>query len=517
MSGPTRRSVLAGLAALPACSRRLAPPLQGAILGRERLERGHRLREGAPPRASRTERADVVIVGGGVAGLSAAWWLARSGFRGRVVLAELGEVLGGTSSAGSRGGRVFPWGAHYITLPSPECHHMRGMLEDFGVIRGYSGERPRYDPAALCLAPQERLFVAGEWIEGLWPEPVATPEDDAQKAVFDALCATWTARVGADGRPAFAIPVAESSQDPLIRALAGVGFVPWLESQGLTSPVLRWWIDYACRDDYGAPAAAVSAWGGLHYFCSRRPDPADDRDLGTHVLTWPAGNGWLVGELAARTSAEVVLGAVARAVDAERGTVVLERGGEAWEVTASAVILAVPARVAERLVPRGLALLPPTAPWRVAQLHCDRPPHSRGVSQAWDSVLYEGAGLGTVSSTWQEGAYGGPTVLSWYEPLDDRAALLDVSWEGEAERVLADLAPGHRDLRERVQRLDVWHWGHGTVVPAVGVHAVGALSGLRSPLGRVHFAHTDHSGLSLFEEASYHGVRAAKEVMEGLS
>jgi hypothetical protein len=34
--------------------------------------------------------------------------------------------------------------------------------------------------------------------------------------------------------------------------------------------------------------------------------------------------------------------------------------------------------------------------------------------------------------------------------------------------------------------------------------------------GRVHFAHADVSGLSLFEEANYRGVRAAEAVLRRL-
>ena len=34
--------------------------------------------------------------------------------------------------------------------------------------------------------------------------------------------------------------------------------------------------------------------------------------------------------------------------------------------------------------------------------------------------------------------------------------------------------------------------------------------------GSLHFAHSDLSGLALFEEASHHGVRAAEAVLEGL-
>jgi hypothetical protein len=38
---------------------------------------------------------------------------------------------------------------------------------------------------------------------------------------------------------------------------------------GLTDPHLRWYLDYCCRDDYGAGIATVSAWAGIHYFASR--------------------------------------------------------------------------------------------------------------------------------------------------------------------------------------------------------------------------------------------------------
>ena len=40
----------------------------------------------------------------------------------------------------------------------------------------------------------------------------------------------------------------------------------WLETQGLTAPRLRWYLDYCCRDDYGALADTVSVGAGLHHF-----------------------------------------------------------------------------------------------------------------------------------------------------------------------------------------------------------------------------------------------------------
>ena len=71
-------------------------------------------------------------------------------------------------------------------------------------------------------------------------------------------------------------------------------------------------------------------------------------------------------------------------------------------------------------------------------------------------------------------------------------------------------------LVERVHRLDAHVWGHGTVRPVPGLHAGDSLARLAEPLGRISFAHTDLSGISLFEEASWHGVRAAEEALSAL-
>src|SRR5207249_2266143 len=65
------------------------------------------------------------------------------------------------------------------------------------------------------------------------------------------------------------------------------------QHEGFTSPVVRWYVDYACRDDYGALLSDASAWAGVHYFASREPEERGP-------LTWPEGNGWIVRQLLAR-------------------------------------------------------------------------------------------------------------------------------------------------------------------------------------------------------------------------
>ncbi|MSQ03957.1 MAG: NAD(P)/FAD-dependent oxidoreductase [Myxococcales bacterium] len=515
----SRRALLkgAGAAAVVAC----APPAREAAIpcdtvAGEVMERGHRVRSPLANRPEPHERVDVAIVGGGVAGLSAAWALRGAGLS--VEVYELADEPGGTARS-SHGAAL---GAHYLTLPSPECVHIRAMLHEFGVIEAFDGDgHPRYSPSALCLAPEERLFVGGTFVEGLWPEGVATAEDVRQREAFAALVASFLTRRGNDGRPAFAIPVALSSRDPELRALSQLSFGAWLDAQGFTSPAFRWTMTHACRDDFGVPPDRVSAWAGLHYFASRRPDPSDAVDLGTHVLTWPSGNGWLVGRLRGALEAPPTLGAIVRAVEPD-GRLWFERAGDTTirGVRARAVVLAVPTPVADRLQGHPSPLVPEAAPWLTVQLDVSGPPGGNGVRTAWDTVLYEADGLGYIDNAhfghtaWRT---RGPSTLTWFSPIADRSALRHLTDAAATELALGDLSAAHPEIRRLVTGARACRFGHGTVIPTVGLHALGptgepVLSVLATPSGVVERAHTDLSGMSLFEEASFHGITAAARI-----
>lgn len=516
---PNRRQLLQGLGAvgLAGCAPAKAPPpLTGGWADEGRMARGHRVREPLTGREAILDGiVDVVIVGAGVSGLAAAWRLAARPEL-RVAWLELSDRIGGTAASAPSDRGAHPTGAHYVTVPSLEHAAMRRLLTELGVL---AGSPPTTDPRARCLAPQERLFVDGVWEQGLWPTRRASEQDDRHRAAFAARIEDFTQRMGADGLPAFSLPVWHASVDPTLRALAGVSFETWLDDQGFDSPLLRQWLRYCVRDDFGTELSTTSAWAGLHYQAARRPWVAHPERLGTEVLTWPGGNGWLVEQLAARLPYTPTTGAVVRAVEPDTGRVFYEHGGSLHQLDAQHVVLAVPQQVADRLTGERREGLPDAAPWWVCSLWVDALPQSRGVSTAWDSVLLEGEGLGYVTNSHQSASYGGPSVLTWYRPLSElpvgeaRRALAQLSWEEAQDQVLRELSPAHPDLRTVVRKLEGWRWGHGTVRPVVGLHTPGRLQALAAPSGRVHRAHTDLSGMSLFEEALFHGVRAAEEVL----
>lgn len=514
-------AALGAVAASTACRRRVAREPEGKLLGPS-FELGHLLRAPlAPPAPQTTSHAPVVICGGGIAGLSAAWRLLRAGFHDFVLL-ELEPDPGGTSASGAD----FPWGAHYVPVPSAENRALVALLTELGVVEGVDDDgRVRCAEEALCRAPQERLFLHGHWYEGLYPHAGASPDDLAQLAAFEADVAAWAGRRDAAGRRAFTLPLAHCSRDPEFTALDRITMAEYLAQHGWHSPRLRWFVDYACRDDYGARVDEVSAWAGLFYFAARVARPGEHA---AELLTWPEGNGRLVRHLArAVTPARVrpgrlVLDVAQRGGGAEVRTLDGATGQlEAW--TCEQAIVALPSHVARRVVAplreEPPAYQPRYGSWVVANLHLRGRPKSRGFPGAWDNVLYDSASLGYVVASHQHGRDHGPTTWTWYlplcgpDPIQVREELLHSGWARWSDAVMADLGRAHLDLAEHVERLDVWRWGHAMVRPDPGLLFSGAREAAARPRGGLHFAHTDLSGMALFEEAQHHGVRAAEEVL----
>ena len=86
--------------------------------------------DGSLPPSGSNESVAVAIVGGGVAGLVAAWALTRRGVD--VVVLELEEAVGGNARWGEDGpdGAHYPWGAHYVPIPSRRARSLRAFFED---------------------------------------------------------------------------------------------------------------------------------------------------------------------------------------------------------------------------------------------------------------------------------------------------------------------------------------------------------------------------------------------------
>lgn len=525
-------SLLAGLGAglAPSPTGR-DPRLSGALLGPSFVA-GHRLRGDGWPTPSEERRVPLLIVGGGIAGLSAAWWLRRSGF-GDFRLLELEAQPGGNSRWGENRVSAFPWGAHYLPLPGTGLPWLRLLLADLGVIQGDSGlPTPRYDERHLCFAPQERLFLHGDWQEGLLPRRGTGRSDQAQYRRFFTLMDQYRDSRGRDGRRAFDLPMAESSRDPRFLNLDRGSMRDWLLEQGFDSPYLHWYVDYACRDDFGCGHGDASAWAGIHYFAARTGAGEGARE-GT-VLTWPEGNGWIVRRLLEQLTPWIETQQLVFRMTPGRHEVVVDVFDRAQERVcrwrAQQVVWAAPSLLLPWVgdgLPEPLRQAARNfeyGPWLVANLTLEAfPDGPAGTGPAWDNVLFRSPSLGYVTAThqaWKSRPQG--TVLTYYWPLSGmtpgagRKLLMERSWTDWVEAIFADLSRPHPDLRRLASRIDIFRWGHAMVRPGPGFIGSAARASLAEGLDRIQPAHSDLSGFSLFEEAQYRGITGAQRAIERL-
>jgi NAD(P)-binding Rossmann-like domain len=533
----TRREILTAFLGLPfaiaACQNSPNKTLpDGEIVGAN-VDFGHKLRDGSlriEIPAGGWENIGTAIVGGGVAGLTAAWKFGRENYKDFVLL-ELEKEVGGTARSGASPVSAYPWGAHYLPVPFAENTELLTLLDEMKLTEGRAADgAPIIAEQYLCREPEERLFYKGRWYEGLYLRVGASEEDLRQFAELQKQIDYWVNWRDAKGMRAFVVPVERCSSDAEVTALDKISFAEWMRQKGLTSERILWYCDYACRDDYGLTAAQTSAWAGMFYFCSRvRKSGAESQPF----ITFPEGNGRFVAHLRQASQENIRTGfGVAQIVPTENGADVIcinPETNEARGFHAKNVIFASPVFMAPYFI-RGFreqAGYDATAfqhnAWWVANLTLkDRPKprYPRDFPLCWDNVFYESPSLGYVAATHQSGIDYGPTVLTYYYPMcpDDyqtaRAKLFSYDFSHLADVCLSDLERAHPDIRTLTQRIDIMRWGHAMISPRTDFIWSGIRDKAQQPFRNIHFAHSDLSGVALFEEAFYHALRAAGEIMK---
>ncbi|MCD0498780.1 NAD(P)-binding protein [Achromobacter sp. MY14] len=502
------------------------------------MQAGHALRDGAAlPAPTANYRHQVVILGAGVAGLSCAWKLAREGFTDFVVVQ--GPEFAGNAAGGLRDELHYPLGAHYLPLPSMASTHVREMLDDFGIIERAAGDiRPYYDETILVHSPQERLLRNGTWEDGLLPMTGLPNADVAQHHRFLALIERLHTQLGNDGRKVFCIPLVLSSEDPAWRALDAITFKQWLDREGYTSPALHWYLNYCCRDDYGANYDVVSAWAGLHYFASRDGHAANAGEGA--VLTWPGGLSVLAERMRQAIDEKLghtrwlMAGTAVRVAETPAGPLTtcltLDAEPRAYTLQSRRTVCAMPLFVAQRILPdiRAYGYDPAVhasshAPWLVSNFLLEGYPiEAPGEPLSWDNVVYQGRGLGYVVSTHQllrvtrspRTAFTAYHALSGQTPSAARQWLTTASPQDLRDEAAADLIAAYgREFWRNARRLDITVRGHAMASPLCGYLSNAGLAALRNVDGPVLFAHADLSGYSVFEEASWWGVVAAGRIL----
>ncbi len=473
------------------------------------FERGHSLwKTLSEKNVSQAKKIPVVIIGGGVSGLSAAWYLLKERFTD-FRLFELENKVGGNAQWGENRLSRYPWGAHYLPTPGRDAHYVRMLLEEMGVYKN-----GKYNEEALVHEIEERLFIYGNWQPGLLPLMGARESDRAQIQKFFDVIAGFRHAHGKDGKPAFTIPLALSSRDPRFTRFDGMTAQAFLDTHGITSKRLVWYVDYVLRDEYGSNRSNTSAWALIHYFAARGD---------AHNLVWPEGNGFLTEYLRRKTESHIQCATTLRHIEkigkGYRLSFINHETNSEEIVEAQKIIYAAPKFTLPYVYPQLSSAKKESAkaltysPWLTVNLLVN---HIADETPAWDSVFFGSASLGYVVAEHQRmGKTPHTRSLTFYHAFDaddtlaSRKHLLSLKAEDALRMALDELRPAHPHIDEQVEDAGVFRWAHGMVRPVPGFLTHGAREVLATVDTNFFGAHSDLSGISNFEEAQFQGISAA--------
>jgi monoamine oxidase len=442
-------------------------------------------------------RADVVVVGGGLAGLTAAVTLARRGVD--VALLEARERVGGrvlTLRAPFADGLFAEAGPEFISAGHDA---LRGWLAGYGLA-----VRPRRaGPRLLCLDGR----VGRGW----------------SPAVFGGRAPADLRRLAeatAEVREHVPTPY-EAWRAPDAAALDGRSFGAWLDALAL-GPLVRTYMHVWPTLDYGVEPEGLSL---LTYARDERLlEPFAAGESG-HA---PGGLDHLTGAMAVEMGARVYLrtAATTLAQTADAVRVGYARDGMGGEVEARYAVVAVPGTVL-----RTLAVTPPWPPARqravaglryghVLKVHLQfrrRFWHDRGRSRG---AMTDQPLQSVWDSTWHQPGPRG--ILTIYTAGRYAVALAALPEAERLERCLDYLARLYPGCKAEFERGTAMDWDADPASRGAYSHfAPGELTAfapwLARPEGRLHFAgeHTDPWQATM-NGAVASGQRAAAEVLARL-
>jgi len=492
---------------------------------------GHLLRDKKFSTPSEIIKTEVVIIGGGISGLSAANYLKEQGCKDFLLL-ELEKDAGGNAAYGVNEISAYPLGAHYLPIPNNDLKEYIAFLETCNVITGFDANGlPLYNDLFLCFDPQERLYINGRWQEGLIPQ-FGVPHDELKQIErFLSQMNDYRYGKGRDGRDLFAIPVNESSKDEECLELDNITMQQWLNKNNYTSSYLHKYVNYCTRDDFGTPHNKISAWAGIHYYASRKGKGANAEH--GDVLTWPEGNGFLVKKLLHNIKEHVATQSLALKVEATSGGVRTEyldvATGKVKAIDSRQCIMAVPQFIVTRLLNDVIRTSDVNkyfhyAPWMVANLTVGPLEDRSGAPLSWDNVLYDSQSLGYVEATHEIlQQHTKKKNLTYYLPLTstdpatERKRAQQKTYDDWVRQIIDDLKIVHPNIERATEEINVMLWGHAMAQPLPGLIYSDIRQRMSQSLdNKIHFAHTDLAGVSIFEEAFYQGLGAAKKVMTEL-
>ncbi|MEG1033381.1 MAG: NAD(P)-binding protein [Chryseobacterium sp.] len=482
---------------------------------------GHTLWAKDFPQSTEVIHTQYLIVGGGISGLSACRFFSQNNKHDYLLL-EMEDHLGGNSSNGQNSFSKFPLGAHYLPLPNKENTEIIEFLTECGICQGIekNGE-PILDEYQMTFPQQERLFYKNSWQNDVVPQKGISSEIQKELNRFFTMMNNFRQKKDHLGKYWFAIPVHDSSREDEVMKLEKTLFIDWLQEHHFQSEELLWLLDYSCRDDYGLGIGYVSAWAGIHYFAGRKNNWSTKYK--DQVFTWPEGNARLTQHFSKYIKEKSLTNHLVFDVEIN-DKVEIQCFDNAQKKTktivAEKVLFAIPQFVNERILNNRSTKSFQYVPWLLTTITLKNE-FGGDEELAWDNVIYGSSGLGYIYDQHQNiNQVLGEKVITYYKSFSTndckkaRKKLYSMKESELKTLVLEDLKKAHPLIEEFILEMQFHKIGHAMVAP-VPNQIFGEDTRLaKEPMdGKVFFAHSDLSGISIFEEAFYQGIRTAKQMI----
>ncbi len=466
-----------------------------------------------------TEKAELVIVGGGMSGLFSGWLLNEH----RPIVLEQASRFGGNSRGESWQGVDYSIGAAYFTKHD-EFSEIYGLFQELGL---YEISREKDDEDPFCLGK--------EWHNAFWDGTT----DPKRAKEFKKLARHFISMSDSkDGLLYPEIPWTNDKMKAYVHKLDGQSFLAYLQkvNGGPLHPYIATALEHYCWSALGAGMKDLSAAVGLNFFAA---------EFGT-LMVAPGGNGRLAEEILKKLSDHLPRGNLresslvvdVRVVGEKTIISYLNAAGVLQSIEARACIMACPKFVVGKIL-HGIeedraAVIQQLQyhPYLVANICLKKKLNidfynafllKDGKIQLQDVV---GSAKRHKTTDVVFANYSAETddqsVLTLYRPLPWKGARAEVYAESAYELIrheFMDEIPQILELfeikSEEVADLRIARWGHPLPIAAPGIFKSGKLEVLqRSFGGRVFFVEQDNWMLPAVETCAAEALRVAPLIQE---